>query len=98
MRGSKNLSRRKALANSPQSIKRARQTIKRRAHNTSLRSRMRTFIKDTLNAIATGDKDKAAVAYKAAAPEIDKMANKGLIHKNKAARTKSRLNTRLRAM
>jgi len=86
------------LANSPQSIKRARQAIKRRGHNTGLRSRMRTFIKDTLKAITDGDKDKATTAFKAAAPEIDKMANKGLIHKNKAARTKSRLNTRLRAM
>ncbi len=86
------------MANSPQSIKRARQAIKRRAHNTGLRSRMRTFIKDTLNAISGGDKEKAIAAFKDASPEIDKMANKGLIHKNKAARTKSRLNTRLRAM
>ncbi|MFV2059665.1 MAG: 30S ribosomal protein S20 [Gammaproteobacteria bacterium] len=86
------------MANSPQSIKRARQAVKRRAHNTGLRSRMRTFIKDTLKAISAGDKDKAAAAYKEAAPEIDKMANKGLIHKNKAARAKSRLNTRIRTM
>jgi len=98
MRSSKKHFRRKALANSPQSIKRARQAVKRRAHNTGLRSRVRTFIKDTLKAIAGGDKDAASVAFKAAAPEIDKMANKGLIHKNKAARTKSRLNTRLRSM
>ncbi len=86
------------MANSPQSIKRARQAVKRRAHNTGLRSRMRTFIKDTLKAIAGGDKEKAIAAFKEAAPEIDKMANKGLIHKNKAARTKSRLNIRLRTM
>ncbi len=86
------------MANSPQSIKRARQAVKRRAHNAGLRSRMRTFIKDTLNAITDGDKDKATAAFKEASPEIDKMANKGLIHKNKAARTKSRLNTRLRSM
>jgi len=86
------------LANSPQSIKRARQAVKRRAHNTGLRSRMRTLIKDTLKAISGGDKEGAAAAFKSASPEIDKMANKGLIHKNKAARTKSRLNTRLRSM
>ena len=86
------------MANSPQSIKRARQAVKRRAHNTSLRSRMRTIIKDTLNAISSGEKEKAQTAFTTAAPEIDKMANKGLIHKNKAARTKSRLNTRLRSM
>jgi len=86
------------LANSPQSIKRARQAVKRREHNTGLRSRMRTLIKDTLKAITGGDKEAAAAAFKSAAPEIDKIANKGLIHKNKAARTKSRLNTRLRSM
>jgi len=86
------------LANSPQSIKRARQAVKRNVHNAGLRSRMRTFIKDTLKAISGGDKDKASSAYNLAAPEIDKMANKGLIHKNKAARTKSRLNTRVKTM
>ena len=86
------------MANSPQSIKRARQEVKRRAHNTGLRSRMRTVIKNTLKAITGGDKEKAQAAFTAASPEIDKMANKGLIHKNKAARTKSRLNSRLRSM
>ena len=60
-----------------------------------MRSALRTSIKQVLAAIQSGDKDAAQAAYKLAAPKIDSMANKGLIHKNKAARHKSRLNARI---
>jgi small subunit ribosomal protein S20 len=84
------------VANSKQSAKRARQGEKRRQHNVALRSRMRTAIKSVLNAVEDGDADKATTLYKDAAPKIDTLVNKGLVHKNKAARTKSRLNARIR--
>jgi len=86
------------LANSAQSKKRARQAEKRRQRNASARSMMRTTIKKTIKAIAQGDKPAAEQAYKSAVPVIDKMARKGLIHANKAARHKSRLNKHLRNM
>ena len=86
------------MANSAQARKRARQAEKSRQHNASMRSMMRTFLKKVVYAIDAGDKTKAEEAYKAAVPVIDKMANKGLIHANKAARHKSRLNTRIRAL
>jgi len=84
------------LANSAQARKRARQAEKHRAHNTALRSKMRTATKKIVNAISADNKDEAVSAYKAAVPLIDSMARKGLIHKNKAARQKSRLNTHVR--
>ena len=59
---------------------------------------LRTSVKKTIKAIDAGDREVAAAAYKAAVPVIDRMAEKGIIHKNKAARHKSRLNARLRAM
>ena len=80
------------MANIKSARKRARQAIKRRANNMALRSRMRTSIKRVLKAVADGKKDEASVAYKEAVPVIDSMTNKGIIHKNKAARHKSRLN------
>jgi small subunit ribosomal protein S20 len=86
------------LANTAQAKKRARQAEGRRKHNVSLRSMVRTTIKKVVNAISGGDKSQAEAAYKASVPAIDSMARKGLIPKNKAARHKSRLNTRLRAM
>jgi small subunit ribosomal protein S20 len=86
------------VANSPQAQKRARQNEKRRLHNASLRSRMRTFIKKVRNAVGSGDRDLAEQAYKEATPVIDSMARKGLVHKNKAARFKSRLNAQIRQM
>lgn len=86
------------MANSAQAKKRARQAEKHREHNTAQRSAMRTFVKKVLKAIGSGDKAQAEAAYKEAVPVVDKMAGKGLIHKNKAARYKSRLNTRIRAM
>jgi len=86
------------LANSPQAKKRARQAIKRRARNVGMGSMYRTFVKKVVYAIDSGDKAAAETAYKAAVPVIDKMCNKGLVHANKAARHKSRLNSRIRAM
>lgn len=86
------------MANSPQARKRARQAEIRRQHNASRRSMLRTYIKKVLRAIGAGDKAQAEEAYKAAVPIIDRMAGNGLVHKNKAARHKSRLNARIRAM
>ena len=86
------------MANSPQAKKPARQAEKRRTHNASLRSLVRTNIKKVLAAVDTGDADQAKAAYTAAVPVIDRMADKGIIHKNKAARHKSRLNKRVKAL
>ncbi len=89
---------RSALANTLQALKRARQAEKHRQANASGRSAMRTKIKSVLAAIETGDKDGATEAFKQALPVIDRAANKGLIHKNKAARHKSRLNMQIKAL
>ena len=86
------------LANSPQAKKRARQAVKRRARNVGMASMYRTFVKKVVYAIEAGDKAAAETAYKAAVPVIDSVCNKGLVHANKAARHKSRLNSRIRAM
>ena len=86
------------MANSPQARKRARQGEKRRNHNASLRSLVRTNIKRVVAAIQSGDAEKAKEAYTAAVPVIDRMADKGIIHKNKAARHKSRLNAQIKAL
>lgn len=86
------------MANSPQAKKRARQAENSRIRNAGQRSNLRTFIKKVLLAVKAGDKELAQAAFKSAVPIIDSAVNKGLIHKNKAARSKSRLNNRLRAM
>ena len=86
------------MANSAQARKRARQAEKHRRHNAAQRSMLRTYIKKVVKAIASGDKAAADTAYKEAVPVIDRMVNKGQIHKNKAARHKSRLNGHLQAM
>lgn len=86
------------MANSAQARKRARQGEKRRHHNASLRSLVRTNIKRVVAAIQSGDAEKANAAYAAAVPVIDRMADKGIIHKNKAARHKSRLNAQIKAI
>ncbi|HHH89387.1 MAG TPA: 30S ribosomal protein S20 [Aliiroseovarius sp.] len=86
------------MANSAQSRKRARQAEKRRQRNAGQRSTFRTFIKKVLAAVDAGDKDQAQSAYKEAVSVIDKTVTKGHIHKNKAARHKSRLNARIQAM
>ena len=86
------------MANSPQAKKRARQGEARRRHNASFRSLVRTSIKKVDSAIETGDHSKASEAYKSAVPIIDRMADKGIINKNKAARHKSRLNSSVKAL
>ena len=86
------------MANSPQARKRARQGESRRRHNASFRSMVRTYIKKVDAAIAGGNQSAAATAYNEAVPVIDRMADKGIIHKNKAARHKSRLNAAVKGM
>jgi len=86
------------VANTVQAKKRARQAEKHRQHNASFRSMVRTAIKRVVAAIETGDKDQAQAAYVAAVPVIDRMADKGIIHKNKAARHKSRLNAQIKEL
>ena len=86
------------MANSPQARKRARQAEKRRTHNSSLRSLVRTVIKKVNAAINSGDSAAAKSAYDSAVPVIDRLADKGIIHKNKAARHKSRLNAQVKAL
>jgi small subunit ribosomal protein S20 len=86
------------LANSKQAKKRAVQSEKRRQHNASRRSMMRTLFKKVLAAIEAGDKDTASKEFAVAQPILDRFASKGLIHKNKAARSKSRLNAAIKAL
>ena len=86
------------MANTAQSKKRARQAETHRQRNAGYRAMFRTALKKVLSAISAGNKDEATTAYNAAVSVIDKTSNKGLIHKNKAARYKSRLNTRVHAM
>ena len=86
------------MANSPSARKRARQAENRRQHNASLRSMVRTSIKKVIKAIDTKDVEAAKAAFTAAVPVIDRMADKGIIHKNKAARHKSRLNAQIKAL
>ena len=88
----------KLVANIKSARKRARQAEKTRKHNMGLRSMMRTKIKKVVVACDAGDKDAAVAAYKDAVPVIDSMINKGIVTKNKAARHKSRLNTRVKAL
>ena len=78
--------------------KRVRQSEKRRMHNRHLRSRLRTQVKNVLKAIEAGDHDAALAAYKAAVPVTDSIADKGIVHKNKAARHKSRLSAHIKAL
>ena len=86
------------MANSVQAKKRARQNEKRRQHNASLRSMVRTYLKKVDAAIVSGDQAAAQEAYNVAVPVVDRMADKGIIHKNKAARHKSRLNAKIKAL
>ena len=86
------------MANSPQAKKRARQNDKARKHNASLRSMVRTYLKKVTAAIEAGDTEAAKAAYTAAVPILDRVADKGIFHKNKAARHKSRLNAKVRAL
>jgi len=78
--------------------KRVRQGETRRQHNKHIRSGMRTTVKAVVYAIEAGDKEAASAAYKVAVPAIDSSVSKGIIHKNKASRQKSRLNSRIQAL
>ena len=78
--------------------KRARQAIKENAHNSSLRSKLRTAIKSVRKAVAGGDKKVASDSFHAAQQVIDTIADKRIVHKNKAARDKSRLVAAIKAM
>lgn len=86
------------MANSAQARKRARQAVKARAHNASLRSRLRTAIKAVRKAVAGGDKANAQEVFRSSMRTIDIIADKRIIHKNKAARHKSRLSAAVKAM
>ena len=86
------------MANSPSSKKRARQQEKRRQHNASQRSMVRTYIKKVIAQVEGGNYDDAQAALKTAQPLIDGMVNKGIFPKNKAARTMSRLNAQVKAL
>ena len=86
------------MANIASARKRARQSVLRNAHNTSLRSRLRTAIKAVRKAVATGDADAAAAQFRASMKIIDTIADKRIVHKNAAARHKSRLAAAVKGM
>ena len=86
------------MANSPQARKRARQAESHRARNISHRSKVRTYIKRVVSAIDSGDAEAANAALGEAIPVIDKMAGKGIMHRNKANRHKSRLAAKVNAL
>jgi len=86
------------MANTVQARKRARQALALRAHNMAQRSELRTAIKKVRAAIAAGDKSAAAGVFQASVSVIDSIADKKIIHKNKAARHKSRLAQAIKAM
>jgi small subunit ribosomal protein S20 len=86
------------MANTAQARKRARQAVKLNAQNSSQRSTLRTAIKAVRKAIQAGDKAAAAAIFQASISTIDSIADKKIIHKNKAARHKSRLAAALKAL
>jgi len=86
------------MANTPQSKKRARQNLRRQAANKARRSRIRTYLRNVEEAIASGDKDTASAALKSAQPELMRGVTKGILHKNTAARKMSRLSHRVKAL
>ena len=86
------------MANTKQAKKRVRQAEKHRCHNASMRSMLRTYIKKVSAAITAGDQKVALSILQEATPVIDRMACKGIIHKNKAARHKSRLTASIKKM
>ncbi len=86
------------MANTAQARKRARQAVKQNAHNSALRSMMRTAIKRVRQAVETGDKAAAADVLRNTTSILDRVADKQIIHKNKASRHKSRLAAAVKAM
>lgn len=86
------------MANTPQSAKRARQSVARYAINKQRRSRIRTFLRKVEEAIAAGDHARAREALRAAQPELMRGVSKGVVKKNTAARKMSRLSARVKAI
>lgn len=86
------------MANTPQAKKRARQNERRFAVNKARRSRIRTFLRQVEEAIASGDQTVAAAALKTAQPELMRGVSKGIMHKNTASRKMSRLSSRVKAL
>lgn len=86
------------MANTAQARKRVRQAENNRVRNAGQRSKLRTYIKKVIAAVDSGDVEQAKTAYATVVPVIDSAVSKGVIHKNQAARNKSRLNTKVRAM
>ena len=86
------------MANNASARKRIRQTEKRTERNRMRRSRVRTFLRKVELAIAGGDKDQAAAAFKSAQPEMQVAVTKGVLHRNTVARKLSRLSARIKAI
>ena len=86
------------MANLKQSKKRARQAVRRRTRTMAAKSMMRTYLKNVVKAIATGDATVAQAAYVAVVPVLDRLAQKDMIHRNKAARHKSRLAAQIKKL
>ena len=86
------------MANHKSTIKRIRSDERKRIRNRFIRSRTRTFVKKAQNALNSGDVDAARTATMEAIRQLDKAASKGVYHKNTAARTKSRLMSKLNAL
>src|SRR3546814_13002566 len=86
------------MANTAQARKRARQSVERNKHNSSLRSMLRTSIKRVRQAIEAGDKAAATDVFQKTTSIIDRVADKNIIHKNKAARNKNRLAAAVKAL
>ena len=86
------------MANSAGTRKRARQAVKRNKHNSQIRAKVRTFVKKVAYAVAAGDKKEAANGFTAMQKNLDQAVSKGLIHKNQAARKKSRLSAQIKAL
>mgnify|MGYP002661361661 CR=1 FL=1 len=86
------------MANSAQARKRARQALKQRAHNASLRTAFRTAVKKVLKAVEAGDKAVAQTVYQDSVKVMDRVAANGVFHKNKASRHKSRLSAKVKAL
>ena len=86
------------MANTKQAAKRARQAVKHRGHNMGQRSALRTAIKKVRAAVAAGDKAQAEAVFKSSVSTIDSISDKNIIHKNKAARHKSRLSAAIKAI
>jgi small subunit ribosomal protein S20 len=86
------------LANTASARKKARQSVKARARNAGQRSMIRTTIKKVVKAVDAKDKAAATAAYAEMVPVLDRYSDRGMIHKNKAARHKSRLTARIKAL